>query len=118
MHADGGELDRHPGNDCRCTARLISDRTLQRKPSARSYLNVTPRLRRSSCRGVGSGSNRSGRRSDLNAGHDRLFESAVYHRGRELGRGQGRSKKEAESHAALAALAALRDKPEDGAPRA
>ena len=39
--------------------------------------------------------------------HDRLFESAVYHRGVELGRGKGKSKKEAESQAALAALANL-----------
>jgi ribonuclease III len=39
--------------------------------------------------------------------HDRLFESAVYHQGGLLGRGQGKSKKEAESRAALAALAAL-----------
>jgi len=36
--------------------------------------------------------------------HDRLFESAVYHQGAELGRGIGKSKKEAESRAALAAL--------------
>ena len=40
--------------------------------------------------------------------HDRLFESAVYHRGVELGRGKGKSKKEAESQAALAALENLR----------
>ena len=40
--------------------------------------------------------------------HDRLFESAVYHRGVELGRGKGKSKKEAESQAALAALDQLR----------
>ena len=40
--------------------------------------------------------------------HDRLFESAVYHRGVELGRGKGKSKKEAESQATLAALENLR----------
>jgi ribonuclease-3 len=36
--------------------------------------------------------------------HDRVFECAVFHQGIELGRGRGKSKKEAESHAALAAL--------------
>lgn len=36
--------------------------------------------------------------------HDRRFECAVLHRGIELGRGLGRSKKEAESQAALVAL--------------
>src|SRR6266511_1152355 len=36
--------------------------------------------------------------------HNRLFESAVYHQGVELGRGKGKSKKEAESQAALVAL--------------
>lgn len=36
--------------------------------------------------------------------HDRVFECAVFHVGVELGRGQGKSKKEAESEAALAAL--------------
>ncbi len=40
--------------------------------------------------------------------HDRLFECAVHYQGRELGRGQGKSKKAAESQAALAALARLR----------
>jgi ribonuclease-3 len=40
--------------------------------------------------------------------HDRIFESAVYHLGKELGRGMGKSKKEAESRAALAALEVLR----------
>jgi ribonuclease-3 len=40
--------------------------------------------------------------------HDRVFESAVYYRGSELGRGSGKSKKEAESQAALHALEALR----------
>ena len=42
--------------------------------------------------------------------HDRLFESAVYHRGVELGRGKGKSKKDSESNAALAALGELRRK--------
>ncbi len=36
--------------------------------------------------------------------HDRLFECAVFHGGRELGRGRGKSKKAAESQAARAAL--------------
>lgn len=36
--------------------------------------------------------------------HNRNFECAVFHRGQELGRGKGRSKKMAESRAALAAL--------------
>lgn len=40
--------------------------------------------------------------------HDRNFECAVLHLGKELGRGQGKSKKAAESEAALAALAHLR----------
>ena len=40
--------------------------------------------------------------------HDRIFECAVYYRGAELGRGSGKSKKEAETKAALKALAALR----------
>ena len=39
--------------------------------------------------------------------HDRNFECAVFHEGRELGRGAGKSKREAESAAALAALTAL-----------
>ena len=39
--------------------------------------------------------------------HDRVFECAVYHDGMELGQGQGKSKKAAESLAALAALATL-----------
>lgn len=39
--------------------------------------------------------------------HDRVFECAVFHRGAELGRGTGKSKKTAESQAAAAALAAL-----------
>ena len=42
--------------------------------------------------------------------HDRLFESAVYHRGVELGRGKGKSKKDSESQAALSALDQLRRK--------
>jgi len=40
--------------------------------------------------------------------HDRLFECTVHHNGVELARGHGKSKKAAESEAALAALAALR----------
>ena len=40
--------------------------------------------------------------------HDRVFESAVSHDGVELARGQGKSKKEAESAAATAALEKLR----------
>ena len=40
--------------------------------------------------------------------HDRLFESTVHHGGRELGRGSGKTKKEAESAAAAAALKLLR----------
>lgn len=43
--------------------------------------------------------------------HDRLFECRVKHAGLELGRGLGKSKKEAESMAALAALKALRENP-------
>jgi ribonuclease III len=39
--------------------------------------------------------------------HDRLFECAVQYEGQELGRGRGKSKKAAESQAALAALAQL-----------
>jgi len=46
--------------------------------------------------------------------HDRLFESAVYHRGIELGRGTGKSKKDSESNAALAALDHLRRKTRKG----
>lgn len=41
--------------------------------------------------------------------HNRSFECAVSHLGRELGRGHGRSKKTAESAAAQAALDKLRD---------
>ena len=44
--------------------------------------------------------------------HDRVFECAVYHGGAELGRGSGKSKKAAESAAALAALTLLREKKE------
>jgi ribonuclease-3 len=42
--------------------------------------------------------------------HDRLFECTVHHAGVELARGRGKSKKAAESDAALAALAVLREK--------
>ena len=41
--------------------------------------------------------------------HDRHFECAVLHEGRELGRGHGKSKRAAESEAALAAMQALKD---------
>ena len=44
--------------------------------------------------------------------HDRMFECTVHHGGAELARGQGKSKKAAESEAALAALATLRAKKE------
>src|ERR1051325_207972 len=40
--------------------------------------------------------------------HDRVFECTVHHNGIELARGQGKSKKAAESEAALAALIRLR----------
>jgi ribonuclease-3 len=40
--------------------------------------------------------------------HDRVFECVVRHDGKELGRGSGKSKKDAESQAALAALQKLR----------
>ncbi len=40
--------------------------------------------------------------------HDREFECAVHHRHRHLGSGRGKSKKAAESAAALAALAAIK----------
>jgi ribonuclease-3 len=40
--------------------------------------------------------------------HDRMFECTVLHEGRELARGSGKSKKLAESEAALAALNHLR----------
>lgn len=42
--------------------------------------------------------------------HDRVFECTVHHAGVELARGQGKSKKAAESEAALAALAKLRER--------
>jgi ribonuclease III len=42
--------------------------------------------------------------------HDRVFECAVFHDGKELARGTGKSKKAAESRAALAALAGLERK--------
>jgi ribonuclease-3 len=41
--------------------------------------------------------------------HDRIFECTVHHAGVELARGCGKSKKAAESEAALAALAKLRE---------
>jgi ribonuclease-3 len=50
--------------------------------------------------------------------HDRVFECTVHHAGRELARGRGKSKKSAESEAALAALRALKKEkgsPEQGA---
>jgi len=40
--------------------------------------------------------------------HDRIFECAVVHEGKELGRGKGKSKKAAESEAAAAALKTIR----------
>ncbi len=47
--------------------------------------------------------------------HDRVFECTVHHAGVELARGFGKSKKAAESEAAIAALAKLRSRPaEDG----
>jgi ribonuclease-3 len=42
--------------------------------------------------------------------HDRVFECTVHHGGAELARGRGKSKKAAESEAALAALTKLREK--------
>jgi ribonuclease-3 len=42
--------------------------------------------------------------------HDRIFECTVHHDGVELARGRGKSKKDAESQAALAALEKLRAK--------
>jgi ribonuclease III len=44
--------------------------------------------------------------------HDRVFECIVQHEGVELARGQGKSKKAAESEAALAALKRLRTSPD------
>ena len=46
--------------------------------------------------------------------HDRMFECTVHHGGVELARGQGKSKKTAESEAAFAALTKLREKKESG----
>jgi len=43
--------------------------------------------------------------------HDRVFECTVHHGGAELARGSGKSKKSAESEAALAALKKLRERP-------
>jgi len=43
--------------------------------------------------------------------HDRVFECAVFHQDVELGRGSGKSKKEAESQAAFAALLKIREQP-------
>jgi ribonuclease-3 len=43
--------------------------------------------------------------------HDRSFECAVLHEGRELARGRGKSKRAAEGQAALAALQALKNAP-------
>ena len=45
--------------------------------------------------------------------HDRIFECTVQHAGVELARGQGKSKKAAESEAALAALAVLRQRKQE-----
>ncbi len=47
--------------------------------------------------------------------HDRVFECTVHHEGRELARGSGKSKKDAESEAAKAALNALRANPPESA---
>ena len=47
--------------------------------------------------------------------HDRIFECTVHHGGAELARGQGKSKKAAESEAALAALTRLLEKKEASA---
>jgi len=45
--------------------------------------------------------------SETGPAHARVYEVVVEWQGRELGRGQGASKKEAETQAALAALGAL-----------
>jgi ribonuclease-3 len=50
--------------------------------------------------------------------HDREFQCTVHHRGVELARGSGKSKKAAESEAALAALTNLRQQREAGPARA
>lgn len=47
--------------------------------------------------------------------HDRVFECVVEHGGVELARGSGKSKKAAESNAALAALKKLREQPPEKA---
>lgn len=47
--------------------------------------------------------------------HDRVFECTVHHNGVELARGCGKSKKAAESEAALAALKKLRDEKKEAA---
>jgi ribonuclease III len=47
--------------------------------------------------------------------HDRVFECTVHHEGRELARGSGKSKKDAESEAARAALTVLRATPPEPA---
>ena len=47
--------------------------------------------------------------------HDRIFECTVHHAGVELARGSGKSKKAAESEAALAALKLMKRKKESGA---
>jgi ribonuclease III len=46
--------------------------------------------------------------------HDRIFECTVHHTGAELARGRGKSKKDAESEAALAALTRLREENKTG----
>ena len=48
--------------------------------------------------------------------HDRIFECTVQHQGKQLGCGQGKSKKEAESEAARVALAFLRQGGPSGKP--
>jgi ribonuclease III len=49
--------------------------------------------------------------------HDRVFECTVHHGGEELASGQGKSKKAAESNAAMEALARLRDKKRPDSPK-
>lgn len=49
--------------------------------------------------------------------HDRIFESSVMHQGVELGRGIGKTKKEAEFMAALAALKQIASTTEDFRPK-
>jgi ribonuclease III len=48
--------------------------------------------------------------------HARIFECTVHHGGEELGRGKGKSKKAAESAAALAALENLKNPPPEAPP--